>query len=472
LDETSLSPALLAGLAAALGAEHVSTTVSDRLANSRGVWPVELKQARRATLPLLPACVVWPGDAQQVSAVLRLANEAGVPVIPFGGGSGIVGGTMPVPGCISLDTKRLNGLRVDTTSLVGYAQAGLWGADLERRLNAQGLSLGHFPQSLYSSSVGGWVATRASGTFSTLYGNIEDMVIGLEVVLAGGAVVRTHASPRSSTGPDLNELFLGSEGTLGVVTEAALSLHSMAEQQVWNSFAFAGFVPALDALRAMLQAGVRPGVVRLYDAAETAHKFGGFELEPESCMLVLVCEGLRELAETSSVLGRGFCERAGGRDLGSGPAERWWQTRFDTSGMVLANSRPGGISDAIEVAALWRDLPAVYAGMTAAGRRYGATVYAHLSHVYPSGGGLYVIFSAQADDDVIALGLYGNLVDDMLAACQAAGGSLSHHHGIGLGRVHGMAAEHSSEGLAVLRAIKTALDPRGIMNPGKLIPQS
>lgn len=472
MNASALSPVLLADLAQVLGDEHVSTAVTDRLANSRGVWPIELKQAARAKLPLLPAAVVWPGDTQQVSAVLRLANAAGVPVVPFGGGSGIVGGTMPAPGCISLDTKRLNKLRVETTSLVAYAGAGVWGVDLERQLNAQGVSLGHFPQSLHSSTVGGWVATRASGTFSTLYGNIEDRVIGLEVVLASGEVVRTKASPRSATGPDLNELFLGSEGTLGIVTEAALSLHPLAEARVCASFAFGGFVPALDAVRAMVQAGLRPGVVRLYDAAETAHKFQGLGLAPAACVLVLVYEGLREAAETSAALGRRFCEQAGGHDLGAGPAERWWQTRFNTSGMVLANSQAGGLSDAIEVAALWHDLPAVYTAMTAVARRHGAEAHAHVSHVYPAGGGLYVIIKAQAADDEAAVALYRVLVDDLLSACLAAGGRLSHHHGIGLGRAHWMAAEHGAAGLEVLRALKAALDPRGILNPGKLIPEA
>jgi alkyldihydroxyacetonephosphate synthase len=472
MDAPTLDPALVADLKAAVGAEHVSTAISDRLANSRGVWPIELKQARGPGLPPMPAAVVWPGDAAEVSAVLRLVNTAGVAVVAFGGGSGIVGGTTPAPGCLSLDTKRLNGLRVETTSLVAYAGAGLWGADLERSLNEQGLSLGHFPQSLFSSTVGGWVATRASGTFSTLHGNIEDMMLGLEVVLADGTLVRTPASPRSATGPNLNELFLGSEGTLGVVTEVALSVHRAAEWRLWDSFAFEGFECALDALRCMLQTGLRPAAVRLYDPAETAHKFGGFDLPPESCVLVLVYEGLRELVEVSAALGRRDCERQAGRYLGSTPAEHWWQTRFDTSGMVLANSRPGGISDAIEVAALWRDLPAVYAAMTAAARRHGAAVHAHVSHVYPAGGALYVIVSAQAQDDEAAVALYRALVDDLLAACLAAGGRLSHHHGIGLGRAHWMRAEHGEAGLGVLRALKQTLDPRGILNPGKLIPNT
>jgi alkyldihydroxyacetonephosphate synthase len=436
------------------------------------VWPIELKQARGPSLPPLPAGVVWPANVQEVCAVLKLAQAAGVPVIPFGGGSGIVGGTTPVPGCLSLDTKRLNALRVETTSLIAYAGAGLWGVDLERSLNRDGLSLGHFPQSLYSSTVGGWVATRASGTFSTLHGNIEDMLVGLEVVLADGRVLRTPASPRSATGPNLNELFLGSEGTLGVVTEAALSVHRAAAWRVLESYAFGAFDHALDALRQMLQAGLRPAVVRLYDPAETRHKFQGLDLPPEACVLVLIYEGLRELAEVSAALGRRYCQSRDGHYLGSGPAERWWQTRFDTSSMVLANSRLGGICDAIEVAALWRDLPAVYAAMSAAARRHSAGVHAHVSHVYPSGGGLYVIVSAQAEDDAAAVTLYRALVDDLVAACLDAGGRLSHHHGIGLGRAHWMRAEHGEVGLGVLHALKHTLDPHDLLNPGKLIPGS
>jgi alkyldihydroxyacetonephosphate synthase len=378
-----------------------------------------------------------------------------------------VGGVTPAPGCISLDTKRLTGLAIDQESAVAQAGAGIWGIDLERGVNEHGFSLGHFPQSLYSSTVGGWVATRASGTFSTLHGNIEDRVVGLEVVLADGTVVNTRPSPRSATGPNLNELFLGSEGTLGVVTEAALSLHRMAEHRVWDSFAFADFQHGLEALREMRQAGVRPGVTRLYDAAETEHKFAG--LGAGECVLVLVYEGLREITEAMTAAGRRYCLAAGGRALGDGPAQHWWRTRFDTSGMVLTNSRTGGVADAIEVAALWSDLPAVYAGMTEAARRRGAKAVAHVSHVYLAGAGLYVIVSAEAEEDEAAVELYRAMVDDMLEACLKAGGSLSHHHGVGLGRAHWMEAEQGEGGMRVMREIKRVVDPRGILNPGKLM---
>jgi alkyldihydroxyacetonephosphate synthase len=469
-----LPASALEALQAALGEAAVSIAPSDRLANARGVWPVELKAMRRALteggqsdLPL-PACVVWPADADQVSAVMRIAGKWRVPVIPFGGGSGIVGGTTAVPGCISLDTKRLDRLRIDPISLVAWAQAGIFGVDLERRLNAEGVSLGHFPQSLHSSTVGGWVATRASGTFSTLHGNIEDRVVGIEVVLPDGEIVRTRPSPRSATGPNLAELFLGSEGTLGVVTEVALWVHPVAERRVWSSYAFPTFRAGLDGVRETIQRGARPGVVRLYDAGETTQKFPALDLPGGTCLLVLVYEGARELVEAQVALGDRACRAAGGVDLGGEPAERWWQTRYDTSGLVLANSRAGGVADAIEVAAFWRDLPDVYEAMMAAAARHGAHAYAHVSHVYPSGGGLYVIFSAEAGDDAAAADRYRRIVDDLLAACTGAGGSISHHHGIGRGKAARLAAEHGEAGFEFLRAVKQAIDPRGIMNPGVL----
>jgi alkyldihydroxyacetonephosphate synthase len=468
-----LPPAALAALEAALGATGLSTALSDRLANARGVWPVELKAMRQALAggaaeAPLPGCVIWPEDTAQVSAALRIAQEWRVPVVPFGGGSGIVGGTMAIPGCISLDTKRLTRLEVDPISGVACVGAGIFGVDLERRLNADGFSLGHFPQSLHSSTVGGWVATRASGTFSTLHGNIEDRVVGLEVVVPGGEVLRTRPSPRSATGPDLAELFLGSEGTLGVVTEVALWLHPLAEHRVWTSYAFPDFGAGLDAVRETVQSGVRPGVVRLYDAGETAHKFPALDLPAGTCLLVLVYEGARELVDAQVVLGERSCLSHGGNALGEEPALEWWRGRFDTSGLVRANSRGGGVADAIEVAGFWRDLPIIYAGMMAAAARHNAHAYAHVSHVYPAGGGLYVIFSAQTGADETAVMCYQETVDALLQACVIAGGSISHHHGIGRGKAHWLPSEHGTTGYDLLQRVKHAMDPHGIMNPGTL----
>jgi alkyldihydroxyacetonephosphate synthase len=465
---------VLAALTTAVGEANVSTGVADRMANARGVWPVALKQARMSITkrghagPQLPGCVVWPADTGEVSAILRIAQEWRVPVVPFGGGSGIVGGTTATPGCISLDSKRLAQLRIDPISGVAFAQAGIVGIDLEQRLNEAGFSAGQFPQSLFSSTVGGWVATRASGTFSTLHGNIEDRVVGLEVVLPGGEVMRVRPSPRSATGPKLAEMFLGSEGTLGVITEVALWVHPVAEHRVWASYAFPSFHAGLDAVRVFIQAGARPGVVRLYDAGETSHRFSTLGHPPETSLLVLVYEGARALVAANGEVAHRACLAAGGTDLGPEPAQLWWRTRFDTSGLIRANSSEGGYADAIEVAACWNDLPAVYAAMMRVAERHGAHAYAHVSHVYPSGGGLYVISSARADDDENAISSYQRLVDTLLTACHEAGGTISHHHGIGQGKARMLPAEYGEAGMNVLRTVKRTLDPHGIMNPGVL----
>jgi alkyldihydroxyacetonephosphate synthase len=472
--ESDIAPSTLAELENSIGAENVSTNLADRLANSRGVWPVELKAIRRALTSdedvdvALPGCVVSPTTTDQVSAILRIAHERNVSIVPFGGGSGIVGGTSAVRGCISLDTKRLNELRVDPISMVAHAQAGIFGADLERQLNDAGLSLGHFPQSLHSSTVGGWVATRASGTFSTLRGSIEDMVIGLEVVLPRGDVLQTRTSPRSATGPNLAEFFLGSEGTLGVVTEVALSLQPVPERQIWASFVFPTFQVGLDSIRAIVQSGARPGVVRLYDPGETAHKFADLDFMAGACLLVLVYEGAVELASANAEISRRICLAAGGVDSGSAPAQHWWQSRFDTSGMVRTICASGQISDAIEVASLWKDLLTVYESMMESVTQNGGRAFSHVSHVYPAGGGLYVIFTVEDEDDDRVVSTYQHIVDSMLRACLAAGGSISHHHGIGRGKSHLLPFEHVEAGMAILQAVKRAVDPHGIMNPGVL----
>jgi alkyldihydroxyacetonephosphate synthase len=252
-----------------------------------------------------------------------------------------------------------------------------------------------------------------------------------------------------------------------VVTEVALWVHPLAERRVWASYVFPDFRAGLDGVRGTIRQGVRPGVVRLYDAGETAHKFPALDLPAGACLLVLVYEGADQLVEAQVALGDGACRATGGRDLGPEPARQWWQGRFDTSGLVLANSRPGGVADAIEVAAFWRELPAVYEAMMAAAR-HGAHAYAHVSHVYPSGGGLYVIFSVQASDDEAAVDRYRRLVDDLLDACLAAGGSISHHHGVGRGKATRLPGEHGETGMALLHAVKRAIDPHGIMNPGVL----
>jgi alkyldihydroxyacetonephosphate synthase len=455
-----------------LGEHKVSTAVVDRLANNRGVWPVEIKSARRVLTGHgafdLPACVVWPENSADVCTVLRIADAYEVPVVPFGGGSGIVGGTTPLPASISLDTKRLTHLRIDEESMVAYAGPGHFGVDLERRLNERGLSLGHFPQSFHSSTVGGWVATRASGTFSTLHGNIENRVVGLQVALPAGKLLTIRPSPRSVTGPDLAQLFSGSEGALGVITEVALWLHLANQHRVFQSYLFRSFQSGLVAVRRFIQTGARPGVVRLYDGDETAHKFPRFRFPAGSALLLLVFEGDEAIVDSHRSVVDRVCASSDGIEQGVEPVDAWWRSRFDTAGLVDANSREGGYADALEVSALWTDLAQVYEAMLDAASHNGAQAYAHVSHVYPSGAGLYVIVAGSSDSDEAAIRDYSALVDDLLQACLANNGSISHHHGIGRAKSAWLARQHGEPGMALLRAIKREVDPHAIMNPGVL----
>ena len=243
----------------------------------RDWWPIAIGWAAEGAVPQRPAVVVRPGSTEEVSAVLAACNEAGVPVTPAAGRSGVCGGSIPVHGGVALDLTALQGLRhVDETSLTADVRAGTFGPDLEVALGevGAGYTLGHWPQSMDLSTVGGWLACRGAGQYSTRYGKIEDMVIGLEVVLADGRVVHTEGKgPRAATGPNLTQLFVGSEGTLGVITEARLRVHPLPPAQGRRAFGFTTFAAGLEACRMILRRGATPAVLRLYDETESERNF-------------------------------------------------------------------------------------------------------------------------------------------------------------------------------------------------------
>lgn len=456
---------LSARLAAIVGARHVSTAAADRLAYARDVYPPVLAAMRTGGAGHPPDVVVRPGSALEVAAVLRLAGELHIPVVPYGGGSGIVGGALAVQGGIVLDTKRLDRvIEIDEVSLTVRVQAGVIGAHLEEALNACGLTLGHSPQSMRSSTVGGWIACRAAGVYSTRWGKIEDMVLALEAVLPTGEIVRTLDAPRSSTGPDLDQLILGSEGTLAVVTEATLAIRELPPHRAYDGFLFESFDAGLEAVRLTMRRGLRPPVVRLYDGLEGAHLLERAGLEPGPAPLIV--ESVGEEADVVRELEAIVAIAAGqsGRRIGPHLGLAWEARRFDTSGL-LAVMREGGIGDALEVAAPWRRLAPLYRAMrarmaTVAGP--GGVVFGHLSHAYETGGNLYMIFR------MVDPAGYGRMLEAAFLACREHGGSISHHHGVGLGKAAWMAQEHGEAGLEALRRIKRALDPAGILNPGKL----
>lgn len=452
----------------------------------RDWWPLSIGWAVAGRVPARPAVVAKPTDTEQVSAVLTLCNEARVPVTAAGGRSGVCGGAVPVFGGVALDLCGMAGLgEIDTTSLVADLRAGTFGPDVESGLRSHGLTLGHWPQSMDLSTVGGWVACRGAGQYSTRYGKIEDMVVGLEIVLADGRIVRTGGSaPRSATGPDLTQLFVGSEGTLGVITECRFRVHPVPEGEGRRAFGFASFEDGLDACRRMLRRGGGPAVLRLYDAAESARSFD----RPDTNVLVVLDEADPRLVEATLAIVDEEC--AGAEALPAELVERWLGHRNDVS--ALAPLWRGGIVvDTIEVAGRWAALPGLARSVVAAVERVEGTlvVSCHQSHAYPDGACLYFTFAGQqptrgtsdrssdgaakrvgSDDDARQAWIadyYRTVWDEVTEATLEAGAAISHHHGIGLNRARFLSRALGA-GFGVLADVKQTLDPHGILNPGKL----
>lgn len=448
----------------------VSTDPAELVQASRDWWPLALRWARTGVVPACPDAIAVPQTTAEVSTLLELCDRERIPVTVAGGRSGVCGGAIPLRGGVALDMRALAGITdVDSVSLLATAQAGTFGAELEAALRRDhGLTVGHWPQSIELSTLGGWVACRAAGQYSTRYGKIEDIVAGLEVVLASGELVRTGslagAGPRSATGPDLTQLFLGSEGTLGVVTQAVLRVHPVPPAERRAAWAFDAFADGLDVTRRTLRRGATPAVLRLYDAEEARRNFNH-----DGALLIAVDEGDATIIDAAMTVLAAECGSAPA--LGSEAADHWLATRNDVSvlGRVL---EMGVVADTIEIAARWSELPALYRDAVAALRALEGTVAAsaHESHAYVDGACLYFTFAglgSDPGDDAWAEAYYRAAWGAVMSATRAHRGSISHHHGIGLLRAP-YVADALGGGYGVLRRLKAALDPRGILNPGKL----
>jgi len=415
--------------------------------------------------------VVSPTSTEEVATVLRYANEARLPVVPFGGGSGVCGGVLPTAETIVVDLRKLDQLvELNETALQARVQAGMYGHRFEEALQAQGYTMGHWPQSVSLSTVGGWVATRAAGQFSTRYGSIEDMLLGLEAVLADGRIVRIKPTPRRSAGPDLRHLFLGAEGTAGIVTEITVKILPLPESRKLLAFAMPDFDAGLEALRHIVRAGWRPPVLRLYDAAESGRNFGQWHND-DRCLLLVVSEGPAALAAAEAEACHSVASGHGGEALGEAPVQHWLAERNNVPSLLSFIER-GFVLDTIEVAAEWDRIHTLYSDVCAAVRTVKnlVVVSGHSSHSYAQGTNIYFTFVARPESPADAEPIYLECWDKAMQATIGAGGTICHHHGIGRMRTRWMAAEHG-EGLALMRAVKRALDPNGILNPGALLPE-
>ncbi|HYC22553.1 MAG TPA: FAD-binding oxidoreductase [Candidatus Bathyarchaeia archaeon] len=452
---------------------RVLTDAAVLAAHRHDYWALEAIRDVGGAPSAPPACVVFPESTEEVAAVLRLAHAERIPVVPYGSGSGVCGGVKPGADAVVVDMTRMARLvEVRRQSLVGVAEAGLNGAECERLLAAEGLTLGHFPQSIALSTVGGWVATRASGQLSTRYGNIEDLLLALEVVLPGGAVLRTAETPRAATGPDLKSLFLGSEGTLGIVTQVTLKLAPAPTWQEGFAVKLPRFDDGLEVSRELLQAGWRPAVLRLYDESEAARHFGTW-LGTPSPLLLIMNQGTAAMADAlwheleaakKAALGHQ------GEIIGDEPLKHWLAHRNEVpswEGLL----RSGLVADTIEVAATWERVGELYASVTAAMRAVPGIIAAtgHTSHGYTTGMNIYFTFVGAATEPAEQERIYRQAWAAAMEASLACNATIAHHHGIGRVRRDWLPREVGAAGMVVLRAVKHALDPHGIMNPGVLI---
>jgi alkyldihydroxyacetonephosphate synthase len=451
---------LLDRLAAICPVEHAADAVA---AASRDWWPLAMVWDDDGTAITSAAAVTRPASVDEVAAVARLCNEARVPLTVVAGRSGVCGASMPVHGGVLLDLTELTGVvDLDDAALLLDVRAGTFGTPLEASLRADHrVTLGHWPQSIDLSTVGGWLACRSAGQLSTRYGKIEDMVLGLDVVLADGRVVHTGGAPRAAVGPDLTQLFVGSEGTLGVITGARLRVHPAPVAELRAAYRFDALTDGLDACRRILRRGATPAVLRLYDAIEADRHFS----TGSANMLLVLDEGDPALLDGVLAVVREECADAAADD----PAllDTWLATRNDVSALhhYIAN---GFVVDTMEIAARWSALPGVYDAVLAALRGFDDLVVAsaHLSHAYPDGACLYFTFGGappkeQRED------FYRRAWDAAMDATLSSGAALSHHHGIGLNRAR-YARAALGDAFDVLVATKAALDPNGILNPGKL----
>ncbi|WP_395293706.1 FAD-binding oxidoreductase [Kitasatospora hibisci] len=483
-DEALLHPSRLTAedlkaLAAVVGEPHVSAADADRLPRAGGKSTPDLLRRRSREPQDAPDAVVLPGSEDEIAALLSLCAERRIAVVPFGGGTSVVGGLDPERGglgaVVSLDLRRFDALLdLDETSGEAVLGAGLTGPAAEALLAGRGFELGHYPQSFRFATIGGFAATRSSGQDSAGYGRFDEMVRGLRVVTPVG-VLDLGRAPASAAGPDLRELFLGSEGTLGIITAVRVRIHPVPATKAYEAWSFPDFATGTTALRAVEQQGTGPTVIRLSDEAETmvnlamTEKIGG-EPAVTGCLAVTVFEGTAEQVATRHELTRAALLAAGGTSLGEAPARAWEHGRFNAPYLRDSLLTAGALCETLETATDWRRLPdlrfAVTAALTAA--LPGALVLCHISHVYPTGASLYFTVVAALGSDPLT-----RWAGAKRAACDAIaaqGGTITHHHAVGADHRPWMTDEVGEVGVRILRAVKAELDPAGILNPGKLIP--
>jgi len=482
-------------LADLLGPECLRDDRLTRVTHAAGKGYPDLVRLRGGNVASAPDAVVYPGDARDVRGVLDICGSERVAVVPFGGGTSVVGGVEPVSdgksGLISLDLGRMAALEaVDERSLTASLGPGMRCPQVEEALGARGFTLGHFPQSFEYATVGGCVATRSAGQASTGYGSIEKLVRGLRCVTPAGEI-DLPAIPATAAGPGLRQLLVGSEGVLGVITQATLSIRPVPRERRYEGWMFRTFDDGVEAFRQLEQRGVVPDVARVSDEDETRLSFtlaGGSSVARRAGMryvrlrgysggslVVIGFEGERAEVARRAALATRLLRRSGGLSLGSAPGRAWRRTRYEGPYLRDALLDRGVMVETLETAHEWSRLLELYGAVRGAihgaleARGTPGLVMCHVSHLYPSGASLYFTFLARQEEgaEIEQWRAVKSAASDAIAG---AGGTITHHHAVGRDHAAWMPTEVGELGVAVLDAVKRRLDPVGIMNPGKLLP--
>jgi alkyldihydroxyacetonephosphate synthase len=496
-----LKAGIIKALGSAVGEDNVSTSKSDRVYHALGKSYRDIMRARNLDVPHPPDAVVFPGSTEEVARVLEVAEAESVSVVPFCGGSSVVGGVEPLEkkgfaGSISVDLRRMDRLlHVVPESRTATFEAGIWGPDLEDELSKRGLYLGHAPESFRFSGLGGWIASRSAGRQSTAYGKIEEMVESVTMVTPRGTI-RTLDVPASATGPDMNRIICGSEGTLGIITEATMKVRPLPEVYNYRGLLFKTFEGGVQAVREMMQHGHIPETIRISDPEESALAITVFKPPSNPAKRTAVEMGLKALDALGysfktgayAVLGceggegeagermskiQAICRRNGAVPLGKQAGMEWYKGRYDHPYLRDIMMGWGVMIDTLETATTWDNMMNLYRtggdAIRGAIADYGSEsiVTCHLSHSYVTGSSLYFIFfGKQAEGKEIEQ--WEHLKKKAGDAIVSCGATISHHHGVGYEHAPWFEQEYGEQGMAALRALKKELDPAGIMNPGKL----
>ncbi len=495
LEDFELPPAepLPSSLIAAIGADNIFSGAEDRLRHATGRGYIDLARLRQGRLSDAPDAVICPPSADAVSRILELCAAEGVAVVPFGGGTSVVGGIEPLrgshPRLISLDLRRLDQVVVDPRSLTARLGAGLRGPQAERALSAHGLTLGHFPQSFQYATIGGFAATRSAGQASSGYGRFDAMVTSIRLLAPAGEL-QTRETPHSAAGPALRELVLGSEGTFGVIPDVTVRVRAAPEQRHYEGWFAESFACGCEIVRSMAQGSGLPDVIRISDEEETEgtlalsgprgfrgallDRYLGLRRRRGGALIIVGLEGERESVARRRALAARALHAGGAIQLGQTAGRSWDRHRYQGPYLRDTLIDMGAMVETLETAHSWTELQELHTTLRAtlhsslAAQGTPGIVFCHLSHAYRDGASLYFTFIAPARRGE-EIEQWQALKRAASEAIIAAGATITHHHGVGRDHARYLESELGSSGLQILAAVRDRLDPTEIMNPGKLL---